>query len=102
VHRRLGGRPADAATSATVVEVLERRTAVVRSTASRTSQAQVLSAVKDGYLTQRRLDSYHRLQRENTHAVSRTGARLSAEMKRQDKQGARLRRAHKHSPNFEA
>lgn len=62
----------------------------------------VLSAVEDGHLTRRRLDSYHRLQRENAHAVSRTDARLSAEMKRQSKQGARLRRALKQSPNFKA
>src|SRR5699024_10922613 len=40
-------QPVDAATSATVVEVLECRTAVVRSISSRTSQAQVLAANVD-------------------------------------------------------
>ncbi len=40
-------RPAGATTSATVVDVLERRTAVVRAASSRTSQAQVLAANVD-------------------------------------------------------
>lgn len=40
-------RPATPATSATVAAVLERRTAVVRSTASRTSHSQVLAANVD-------------------------------------------------------
>lgn len=40
-------RPATTAASATVVEVLERRTAVVRSTASRASHGQVLAANVD-------------------------------------------------------
>ncbi|WP_246053028.1 ribosome small subunit-dependent GTPase A [Actinocorallia herbida] len=62
----------------------------------------VLAAVEDGLLTRRRLDSYHRLQRENTHAASRTDARLRAELERPKKQGARLRRAIKQSPNFKA
>ncbi|XKK39086.1 ribosome small subunit-dependent GTPase A [Nocardiopsis sp. ARC36] len=62
----------------------------------------VLAAVEDGRLAGRRLDSYHRLLRENAHAASRTDARLRAEMNRQDRQGARLRRAIKRSPNFKA
>ncbi|WP_344238422.1 hypothetical protein [Actinocorallia libanotica] len=62
----------------------------------------VLAAVDDGRLTWRRLDRYHRLQRENTCAASRTGARLRAELERPEKQGARLRRALKQSPNFKA
>ncbi|WP_232835831.1 hypothetical protein [Actinocorallia populi] len=53
-------------------------------------------------LTWRRLDSYHRLQRENAHAASRTDARLRAELERPKKQGARLRRAIKRSPDFKA
>jgi len=79
-------RVADTASSATVVEVLKRRTAVVRSTASRTSQAQVLAANVDTVAV--RLDGCHRLQRENAHAASRTDARL--------------RRAIKQSPHFMA
>ncbi|MEU0557987.1 hypothetical protein [Dactylosporangium sp. NPDC006015] len=43
----------------------------------------LLAAVEDGYLTQRRFDSYHRLQRPMKH-------------------GARLRRALKQSPHFKA
>ncbi|MFF2327214.1 MULTISPECIES: ribosome small subunit-dependent GTPase A [unclassified Streptomyces] len=62
----------------------------------------VLSAVEDGRLTRRRLDNYHRLQRENTYAASRTDARLRAELERPKKQGARLRRALKQSPHFKA
>ncbi|TDD55030.1 hypothetical protein E1286_04795 [Nonomuraea terrae] len=129
-------RPASPATSATVVELLERRTAVVRSTSSRTFQAPgagrerrlisakitelsgdcrfadcahttepgcaVLAAVEGGYLTRRRLDSYHRLQRENTYAASRTDARLRAELERPMKQIARQVRALKQSPHFKA
>ncbi|NED01024.1 GTPase RsgA, partial [Streptomyces sp. SID6648] len=49
----------------------------------------VLAAVEDGRLTQRRLDSYHRLQRENTYAAARTDARLRAELERPLKQIAR-------------
>ncbi|MER7053283.1 ribosome small subunit-dependent GTPase A [Streptomyces sp. NPDC000351] len=62
----------------------------------------VLSAVEDGHLTRRRLDSYHRLQRENTYAASRTDARLRAELERPMKQIARQVRALKQSPNFKA
>ncbi|MET8051575.1 ribosome small subunit-dependent GTPase A [Streptosporangium sp. NPDC005286] len=62
----------------------------------------VLAAIDDGHLTRRRLDSYHRLQRENAHAASRTDARLRAELERPKKHGARLRRAIKQSPNFKA
>lgn len=62
----------------------------------------VLAAVEDERLTRRRLDSYHRLQRENAYAASRTDARLRAEQQRQDKRGARLIRAIKNSPNFKA
>ncbi|WP_019607476.1 hypothetical protein [Nocardiopsis sp. CNS-639] len=62
----------------------------------------VLSAVEDGRLPRRRLDSYHRLRRENAHAAARTDARLHAETKRQGRQGARLRRAIEQSPNSKA
>ncbi|MGW0817653.1 ribosome small subunit-dependent GTPase A [Streptomyces viridiviolaceus] len=62
----------------------------------------VLSAVEDGHLTRRRLDSYHRLQRENTYAASRANARLRAESERPKKHGARLRRTLKQSPHFKA
>ncbi|MEU6844609.1 ribosome small subunit-dependent GTPase A [Streptomyces sp. NPDC046716] len=62
----------------------------------------VLSAVEDGHLTGRRLDSYHRLRRENAHAAARTDARLRAELERPKKHGARLRRAIKQSPHFKA
>lgn len=60
----------------------------------------VLAAVEDGRLTRRRLDSYHRLQREITYAASRTDARLRAELKRPVKQISRQLRAIKKSPNF--
>ncbi len=53
----------------------------------------VLEAVADGDLPQRRLDSYHRLHRENAYAVSRTDARLRAERERPKKDIARMRRA---------
>ncbi|MFD4153680.1 ribosome small subunit-dependent GTPase A [Streptomyces hydrogenans] len=62
----------------------------------------VLAAVEEGRLTQRRLDSYHRLQRENTYAASRTDARLRAELERPLKQISRQVRALKQSPNFKA
>ncbi|WP_203187519.1 ribosome small subunit-dependent GTPase A [Streptomyces pratensis] len=62
----------------------------------------VLSAMEDGHLTRRRLDSYHRLRRENAYAASRTDARLRAELERPKKHGALLRRAIKQSPNFKA
>jgi ribosome biogenesis GTPase len=62
----------------------------------------VLSAIEDGRLTRRRLDSYHRLQRENTYAASRTDARLRAELERPMKQIARQVRALKQSPHFKA
>ncbi|MFE5240317.1 MULTISPECIES: ribosome small subunit-dependent GTPase A [unclassified Streptomyces] len=62
----------------------------------------VLAAVEDGHLTRRRLDSYHRLQRENTYAASRTDARLRAELERPMKQISRQVRALKQSPNFKA
>lgn len=62
----------------------------------------VVDAVEDGRLTRRRLDSYHRLQRENAYAASRTDARLRAEQEKPKKQGARLRRALKQSPHFKA
>ena len=62
----------------------------------------VLAAVEDGRLTRRRLDSYHRLQRENTYAASRTDARLRAELKRPVKQISRQIRAIKNSPNFKS
>lgn len=62
----------------------------------------MLAAVEDGRLNQRRLDSYHRLQRENAHAASRTDARLRAELERPMKQISRHIRALKQSPNFKA
>ncbi|MGW4806670.1 ribosome small subunit-dependent GTPase A [Kitasatospora sp. NPDC004272] len=62
----------------------------------------VLAAVADGRLPQRRLDSYHRLQRENTHAASRTDARLRAELERPRKQISRDIRTLKQSPHFKA
>ncbi|WP_432182966.1 ribosome small subunit-dependent GTPase A [Streptomyces tendae] len=62
----------------------------------------VLAAVEDGRLTRRRLDSYHRLQRENTYAASRTDARLRAELERPLKQISRQVRALKQSPHFKA
>lgn len=62
----------------------------------------VLTAIEDEHLTQRRLDSYHRLQRENAHAASRTEARLRAVQKRHDKHMARVIRGIKSSPNFKA
>ncbi|WP_031035454.1 ribosome small subunit-dependent GTPase A [Streptomyces sp. NRRL F-5650] len=62
----------------------------------------VLAAVEDGRLTRRRLDSYHRLQRENTYAASRTDARLRAERERPRKQISRQVRALKQSPHFKA
>ncbi|WP_399946580.1 ribosome small subunit-dependent GTPase A [Streptomyces sp. BBFR25] len=62
----------------------------------------VLAAVEGGHLPQRRLDSWHRLQRENAYAASRTDARLRAELERPMKQIARQVRALKQSPNFKA
>lgn len=62
----------------------------------------VLAAVEERRLTRRRLDSYQRLQRENTYAASRTDARLRAELERPKKQIARHVRAIKNSPNFKA
>ncbi|NLT57309.1 MAG: ribosome small subunit-dependent GTPase A [Actinomycetales bacterium] len=53
----------------------------------------VLAAVESGRITRRRLDSYHRLLRENAYAASRTDARLRAEQERPKKDIARLRRA---------
>ncbi|GAA1675829.1 putative ribosome biogenesis GTPase RsgA [Citricoccus zhacaiensis] len=62
----------------------------------------VLTAIEDGHLTRRRLDSYHRLQRENAHTASRTDARLRAELERPKKQIARQARALKKFPHFKA
>ncbi|MGW0931008.1 ribosome small subunit-dependent GTPase A [Streptomyces sp. NPDC002644] len=62
----------------------------------------VLAAVEDGRLTQRRLDNYHRLRRENAYAAARTDARLRAELERPLKQISRQVRALKRSPNFKA
>ncbi|MFJ5848226.1 ribosome small subunit-dependent GTPase A [Streptomyces sp. NPDC092903] len=62
----------------------------------------VLAAIEDGQITGRRLDSYHRLQRENTHAAARTDARLRAELERPLKQISRHIRALKQSPHFKA
>lgn len=62
----------------------------------------VLAAIEDGYLSRRRLDSYHRLQRENAHAAARTDARLHAELEQPKKQIARRVRALKQSPHFKA
>ncbi|GAB2836925.1 ribosome small subunit-dependent GTPase A [Actinocorallia aurea] len=57
----------------------------------------VLAAVEDGRLTRRRLDSYHRLQRENAYTASRADARLRAEQERPKKEIARLVREIKRS-----
>lgn len=46
----------------------------------------VLAAVADGTLSQRRLDSYRKLLRENARLAARTDARLRAEQRRQWKQ----------------
>ena len=62
----------------------------------------VLAAIEEERLSQRRLDSYRRLQRENAHAASRTDARLRAEQKRHDKYMARVIRDIKNSPEFKA
>jgi ribosome biogenesis GTPase len=62
----------------------------------------VLAAVEDGHLARRRLDSYHRLRRENAYAVARTDARLRHELERPGKQIARQVRALKRSPHFKA
>ncbi|NBM19895.1 ribosome small subunit-dependent GTPase A [Streptomyces sp. GC420] len=62
----------------------------------------VRSAIEDGHLTRRRLDSYHRLLRENAYAASRTDARLRAEQERPMKDIARLRRAINRSPHRKA
>ncbi|TDD86703.1 ribosome small subunit-dependent GTPase A [Actinomadura rubrisoli] len=43
----------------------------------------VLAAIEDGTLQRRRLDSYHKLLRENAWAASRTDARLRAERQNQ-------------------
>ncbi|MFF8767970.1 hypothetical protein ACF07Q_25925 [Nocardiopsis dassonvillei] len=110
---RVAVRPSDAAASATVAdEGLERTFAGISEPArdcrfadrARTSEPRCagVPAVEDGRLPRRRLDSYHRLQRENAHAAARTDARLRAETKRQGGQGARLRRAVKQSPNSKA
>lgn len=48
----------------------------------------VLSALSDGTLAHRRLDSYRKLLRENAWIASRTDARLRAEMRREWKQRA--------------
>ncbi|MEE4025380.1 ribosome small subunit-dependent GTPase A [Gordonia sp. PKS22-38] len=53
----------------------------------------VLAAIEGGDLPRRRLDSYHRLQRENAHAAARTDARLRAEAKRSAKEMGRLRKS---------
>lgn len=62
----------------------------------------VLSDIEDGHLTRRRLDSYHRLLRENAFAASRTDARLRAEQERPMKDVARLRRAINRSSHHKA
>ncbi|MEU6158497.1 ribosome small subunit-dependent GTPase A [Streptomyces sp. NPDC047130] len=62
----------------------------------------VMAAVEEGRLDQRRLDSYHRLRRENAYAAARTDARLRAELERPLKQISRQVRALKRSPNFKA
>ncbi|MEU1217085.1 hypothetical protein ACFYSH_23920 [Streptomyces sp. NPDC005791] len=58
----------------------------------------VPTAVRNGHLTQRRLDGYHRRQRENAHAASRTDIRLRAEQERPMKDIARLPRAYDNFP----
>lgn len=109
---RVAVRPSDKAASATVSEVLDQTFAEISEPArdcrfvdcAHTGEpgCAVLSAVEDGRLPRRRLDSYHRLRRENAHPAARTDARLRAETKRQGRQGARLRRAIEQSPNSKA
>ncbi len=53
----------------------------------------VLAAVETGEVPQRRLDSYHRLMRENAYAASRTDARVRADRERVKKDIARKLRA---------
>ncbi|WP_238419600.1 ribosome small subunit-dependent GTPase A [Gordonia sp. 'Campus'] len=53
----------------------------------------VVAAIESGALPRRRLDSYHRLQRENEYAASRSDARLRAERERRRKQISRMQRA---------
>lgn len=53
----------------------------------------VLAAVESGVLPRRRLDSYHRLQRENEYAASRSDASLRAERERRRKHISRMQRA---------
>lgn len=98
-----------------VMEVLPRRSALVRSTASRRSTGQVLTAnvnlaatcrftrcehrtepgcavlaaTEDGTLPERRLASYRKLQRESHWLRSREDARLAAD------QRAQWKRVHK-------
>jgi ribosome biogenesis GTPase len=53
----------------------------------------VLAAIEDGEISQRRLDSYHRLLRENAYAASRTDARLRVGREGVKKGIAKKRRA---------
>ncbi|MFW0792460.1 ribosome small subunit-dependent GTPase A [Gordonia sp. CPCC 205515] len=62
----------------------------------------VLAAVEAGDITRRRVDNFHRLQRENAHAQARTDARLRAELERSRKEISRHIRALKRSPNFKS
>ncbi|MFG2139685.1 ribosome small subunit-dependent GTPase A [Streptomyces sp. NPDC048650] len=52
----------------------------------------VLAAVESGTLSERRLTSYRKLQRENLHLVAKTDARLRAEIRRDWKQKQALGR----------
>lgn len=102
--RGVGLHDADKGLDQTFAEITERATDCRFADCAHSTEpgCAVLAAVEDGRLNQRRLDSYHRLQRENAHAASRTDARLRAELERPMKQISRHIRALKQSPNFKA
>ncbi|CAM5571585.1 Small ribosomal subunit biogenesis GTPase RsgA OS=Streptomyces rimosus subsp. rimosus (strain ATCC / DSM 40260 / JCM 4667 / NRRL 2234) OX=1265868 GN=rsgA PE=3 SV=1 [Streptomyces rimosus subsp. rimosus] len=52
----------------------------------------MLAAIESGALPQRRLESYHKLLRENERIVAKTDARLRAEIRRDWKQKQALGR----------
>ncbi|NYV73591.1 ribosome small subunit-dependent GTPase A [Streptomyces sp. UH6] len=102
--RGVGLHDADEGVEQTFAEITELARACRFADCAHTTEpgCAVLSAVEDGRLTRRRLDSYHRLQRENAYAASRSDARLRAELERPLKQISRQVRALKQSPHFKA
>ncbi|MEW5627177.1 ribosome small subunit-dependent GTPase A [Streptomyces hydrogenans] len=102
--RGVGLHDADEGLGQTFAEITELAQGCRFANCAHTSEpgCAVLAAVEDGRLTGRRLDSYHRLQRENTHAAARTDARLRAELERPLKQISRDIRTLKQSPHFKA